>query len=89
MTSGKAVRSAIDTVTQHGGEVTGVVQALDGEEAGQDGVSSTVKEIEGLVGEGSVKSILKMRDVLVWLENNNMTEDLGRMRECWDIYGLR
>lgn len=89
MTSGKAVRGAIDTVKQHGGEVVGVVQALDREEVGQDGVSSTVNEIEGLIGEGRVKSILKMRDLLVWLEKNNMTEDLERMREYWNTYGLK
>ena len=62
MTSGRAVRGPIDTVRKHGGEVVGVVQALDREEVGQDGTSSTVKEIEELIGEGRVLSILKMRD---------------------------
>jgi orotate phosphoribosyltransferase len=89
MTSGKAVRGSIDKVLQHGGEVVGVVQALDREEVGQDGVSSTVREIEALVGEGHVKSILKMRDLLVWLENNGMTKELDSMREYWDQYGLK
>lgn len=89
MTSGKAVRTSIDKVVQNGGEVVGVIQALDREEVGQDGVSSTVKEIESLVGEGHVKSILKMRDLLVWLENNHMTKELDSMREYWDQYGLK
>lgn len=89
MTSGKAVRAAMDTVEQNGGEIVGVVQALDREEVGQDGVSSTVKEIEGLIGKGRVKSILKMQDLLLWLEKNDMKEELGRMREYWDTYGLK
>lgn len=89
MTSGKAVRGSIDKVLQNGGEVVGVVQALDREEVGQDGVSSTVKEIEALVGEGHVKSILKMRDLLVWLESNGMTNELDSMRDYWDRYGLK
>ncbi|KAF8156865.1 phosphoribosyltransferase-like protein [Crassisporium funariophilum] len=89
MTSGKAVRGAIETVRQNGGEVVGVVQALDREEVGQDGVSSTVKEIESLIGEGRVLSILKMRDLMSWLEKNGMKEDLENMREYWNQYGLK
>ncbi|GLB39131.1 putative orotate phosphoribosyltransferase [Lyophyllum shimeji] len=89
MTSGKAVRGAIETVQRAGGEVVGVVQALDREEVGQDGLSSTVKEIESLVGEGRVQSILKMRDLMAWLESKGMQEELGRMREYRDKYGLK
>ena len=89
MTSGKAVRGAIDTVRKYGGEVVGVVQALDREEVGQDGTSSTVKEIEGLIGEGRVLSILKMRDLMQWLEENGMSEHLENMREYWNRYGLK
>jgi orotate phosphoribosyltransferase len=89
MTSGKAVRGAIDTVRKYGGEVVGVVQALDREEVGQDGTSSTVKEIEGLIGEGRVLSILKMKDLMQWLEENGMTEHLENMREYWNQYGLK
>ena len=89
MTSGKAVRGAIDTVRKYGGEVVGVVQALDREEVGQDGTSSTVKEIEGLIGEGRVLSILKMRDLMQWLKENGMNEHLENMREYWNRYGLK
>lgn len=89
MTSGKAVRAAIETVKQHGGEVVGVVQALDREEVGQDGVSSTVQELEGLIGEGRVFSILKMRDLMVWLEKNGMKKELESMHQYWDKYGLK
>ncbi|EKM76467.1 hypothetical protein AGABI1DRAFT_78564 [Agaricus bisporus var. burnettii JB137-S8] len=89
MTSGKAVRGAIDTVKANGGEVVGVVQALDREEVGQDGVSSTVKEVEDLVGQGRVQSILKMRDLMIWLEKNGMQKELTDMREYWQQYGLK
>jgi len=89
MTSGKAVRGAIETVRQHGGEVVGVVQALDREEVGQDGVSSTVKEIEGLIGDERVHSILKMRDLMIWLEQNGMSEELANMNDYWNQFGLK
>ncbi|KAF7296108.1 Pribosyltran domain-containing protein [Mycena kentingensis (nom. inval.)] len=89
MTSGKAIRGAIEMVRRHGGEVVGVVQCLDREEVGQDGKSSTVEEIEGLVGVGRVKSILKMRDLITWLEKSGMTEELAAMKVYWDQYGLK
>ncbi|KAF8645937.1 hypothetical protein AX16_007468 [Volvariella volvacea WC 439] len=89
MTSGKAVRGSIELIRKYGGEVVGVVQALNREEVGQDGVSSTVKEIEALIGEGRVKSILKMRDLITWLEANGQQESVSSMREYWDQYGLK
>ena len=89
MTSGKAVRGAIEIVRQHGGEIVGVIQALDREEVGQDGASSTVKEIEEIIGEGRVLSILKMRDLVQWLEENEMKEHLENMREYRNRYGLK
>ncbi|TFK22176.1 orotate phosphoribosyltransferase [Coprinopsis marcescibilis] len=89
MTSGKAVRGSIETVRQYGGEVVGVIQALNREEVGQDGVSSTVKEIENLIGEGRVLSILRMRDLMVWLEGHGEQKNLQDMKQYWDKYGLK
>ena len=88
MTSGKAVRGSIELVRAHGGEAVGVVQALNREEVGQDGVSSTVKEIEGLIGEGRVISILRMRELMLWLEKDGQSDNLGRMKAYWNQYRL-
>ena len=89
MTAGTAVRSAINLVKKQGGEVVGVIQCLDREEVGQDGVSSTVKEVEGILGKGRVKAILRMRDLMAWLESKGMTKELDGMKEYWDKYGLK
>ncbi|KAH9477478.1 Orotate phosphoribosyltransferase [Psilocybe cubensis] len=89
MTSGKAVRGAIETVRQNGGEVVGVVQALDRQEVGQDGVSSTVKEIEGLIGEGRVFSILTMKDLMTWLESKGRVKEFESLQAYWEQYGLK
>lgn len=89
MTSGKAVRGSIEMVTKNGGEVVGVLQCLDREEVGQDGKSSTVQEIESIIGAGRVRSILKMRDLMVWLEKNGSAEELKSMRAYWEQYGLK
>ena len=91
MTSGKAVREAIETVQAAGGEVVGVVQLLDREEVGQgDAGRSTVTEIEELVGgQGRVRAILRMRDLMSWLESKGMEQELAQMREYRSKYGLK
>ncbi|KAF8891823.1 orotate phosphoribosyltransferase [Infundibulicybe gibba] len=89
MTSGKAVRGAIEMVQAQGGEVVGVVQALDRQEVGQDGKSSTVAEVEGVVGVNRVKSVLRMKDLMLWLETNGQDEQLQAMKQYWDKYGLK
>ncbi|KAL1747486.1 phosphoribosyltransferase-like protein [Schizophyllum fasciatum] len=91
MTSGKAVREAIATVRGAGGEVVGVVQLLDREEVGQgDAGRSTVAEVEELVGgAGRVRAILRMRDLMAWLESKGMEQELAQMREYRAKYGLK
>lgn len=89
MTAGTAIRHAIGMIQAAGGEVVGVIQCLDREEIGKDG-GSTVKEVEAVVGgEGRVKSILKMRDLIAYLENNGGGENLEKMRAYWEQYGLK
>ena len=79
MTAGTAVRGAIDMIRQAGGEVVGVVLALDREEIGQEG-KSAVKELEAeLRGEGSVLAILRMHDLIAWLKDKGGQEDIERM----------
>ncbi|KAF9527424.1 orotate phosphoribosyltransferase [Crepidotus variabilis] len=89
MTSGKAIRGAIDTIIRQGGQVVGVVQALDREEVGQDGRSSTVIEIENLIGKGRVLSVLKMKDLMDWLDQKGLANDLQSMKDYRDQYGLK
>ncbi|KAF9020197.1 orotate phosphoribosyltransferase [Rhodocollybia butyracea] len=88
MTAGTAVREAIELVRKEGGEVVGVVQCLDREEVGKDGVSSTTKEVEELIG-GRVKAILRMRDLIEWLAREGRTAEVGAMREYREKYGLK
>ncbi|KIK63889.1 hypothetical protein GYMLUDRAFT_71360 [Collybiopsis luxurians FD-317 M1] len=90
MTAGTAVREAINVVKKEGGEVVGVVQCLDREEVGKDGESSTVAEVEGIVGQGRVKAILRMRDLIAWLERSGtMNDELDSMRAYQAQYGLK
>jgi len=89
MTAGTAVRGAIEMIRQAGGEVVGVVLALDREEIGQEG-KSTVKELEAeLRGEESVLAILHMRDLISWLKDKGRHEDIERMQEYWERFGVK
>jgi orotate phosphoribosyltransferase len=92
MTAGTAVRAAINLVESEGGHVVGVVQCLDREEVGKGGAnasSSTVHDIEQIVGPGNVQSILKMRDLIAWLEMQGGMEDhLNDMRAYRLQYGI-
>lgn len=89
MTAGTAVRGVIEMIRQAGGEVVGVVLALDREEIGQEG-KSAVKELEAeLRGEGSVMAILRMRDLIAWLKDKGKQEDIERMQEYWDRFGVK
>ncbi|TDL22064.1 orotate phosphoribosyltransferase [Rickenella mellea] len=89
MTAGTAVRGSIDLIRRQGGQVVGVVMALDREEVGPSG-NSTVKEVEELLGgTGTVLSILRMRDLIEWLDKTGRSDDVLRMKSYWDQYGVK
>ncbi|KAI0056616.1 orotate phosphoribosyltransferase [Artomyces pyxidatus] len=89
MTAGTAVRGALDMIRSEGGEVVGVVMAVDREEIGREG-KSTVKELEAeLGGEGRVLAILRMRDLMKWLTDKGRTEELEAMEAYWQEYGVK
>jgi orotate phosphoribosyltransferase len=89
MTAGTAVRSALDMIRQAGGEVVGVVLALDREEIGHEG-RSAVKELEAeLGGEGRVQAILRMRDLIAWLKHKGRHEDIEQMQAYWEQFGVK
>lgn len=90
MTAGTAVRGALKTVESEGGKVVGVVQCLDREEVGQDGASSTAAELAGVLGgPGRVAAILRMRDLIAWLEEKGMRNELEQMKGYWEKYGYK
>jgi orotate phosphoribosyltransferase len=89
MTAGTATRNAVNMIRNGGGEVIGIVLCLDREEVGTEG-GSTVKAMEAYVGgPGRVKAILRMRDLVTWLEGKGRSEDLAAMKDYWDKYGVK
>lgn len=89
MTAGTATRNAVDMIRSAGGQVVGIVLCLDREEVGKAG-GSTVNEMEKYVGgPGRVKAILRMRDLMAWLEGQGRADDLAAMKDYWDKYGIK
>lgn len=97
MTSGKAIRNSLDLVRAAGGKVVGIVQCLDREEVGADLKSSTVLHMERLLedgeaegsGKGKVQSILKMTQLMQWLESKGMQSELEKMKAYWEEFGVK
>jgi orotate phosphoribosyltransferase len=89
MTAGTALRQSIELIRKEGGTTVGVVLLLDREETSPSG-QSTVKDVESILGgDAKVKSIVRMRDLIVWLENNGQLEELKSMREYYSQYGIK
>jgi len=89
MTAGTAVRNSIGVVQEEGGVVVGFVMCLDREEVGPGG-QSTVKEVEELINKpGSMHSIIRMRDLTRWLEQEGQSEKVKTMQSYFDEYGVK
>jgi len=89
MTAGTAVHGALEMIRQAGGKVVGVVMALDREEIGHEG-RSAVKELEAEIGgEGRVRAILRMRDLIAWLRDKGRYEEIERMQAYWEQFGVK
>lgn len=87
MTAGTAVRIAIKSIEDAGGQVVGVVQLLDREESGQNG-QSTVEEVEALLGrKGCVRSVLKLETLMRWLREAEKHDLLKSMEAYRAQYG--
>ncbi|KZO92968.1 PRTase-like protein, partial [Calocera viscosa TUFC12733] len=88
MTSGMAVREALHIIVREGGQVVGVVERLYREEVGgRKGQKSTVQELEEEAGV-KVRAVLRMRDLVEWLEGKGMSAEVGDMRAYREKYGV-
>jgi len=96
ITAGTAIRQAVEGIRREGGNVVGVVVALDREEVGGGidvvpGGKSAVRDVEENVlrGEGQVKAVVGMRDIMKWLDKEGRKNELDAMRGYWEKYGVK
>lgn len=86
ITAGTAVREVIDIVTAAGAEVAGVVIGLDRQEKGQ-GELSAIQELEQSYN-FPVISLIKLQQVIEYLEAKQETELIGKMKAYRAQYGV-
>lgn len=86
ITAGTAIRQAHEIVKAEGGQVVGIVEALDREERGT-GTKSTVQEVEEELSV-PVVSVVKMRDITSWLKSQGRDAEVADMEEYRKVYGI-
>lgn len=86
MTAGTAIRESVDIIRKAGATPAGVIIALDRQERGQ-GPKSAVQEVEELFGL-PVVSILKLADLIAFLEETGNSAQLAAVRSYRQQYGI-
>ncbi len=86
ITAGTAIRESVDLILAAGAQPTGVLLALDRQERGQ-GKLSAVQEVELQFGI-PVTSILKLEDLISWLEKSGNATQLAALRRYRSDYGI-
>jgi orotate phosphoribosyltransferase len=85
ITAGTAIRESVEIIRAAGGEPIGVVLALDRQERGQ-GELSAVQEVERVL-KLPVTSILKLDDLITYLEGTGNAQQLDALRRYRAEYG--
>ena len=85
ITAGTAIREAISLIETLGAEACAVTIALDRQEKGQ-GKHSAIQDIEALGL--SVIPIIRLADILQYLEKNNQTSHWQAVSNYRELYGI-
>lgn len=65
------------------------VELRDGVCRRREGKSTAMKLEEELGGKGRVRAILRMRDLITWLEEKGRKEELENMKVYFEKYGAK
>jgi orotate phosphoribosyltransferase len=96
VTSGTSIRVALDNIQNANGKAVGVVLCLDREEVGSDvdveapnpgPKLSTVNQVAQQVN-GPVRALVRMRDLMSWLDSQGRQQELQQMAVYWQKYGI-
>ena len=96
ITAGTTIRVSLDNINKAGGKVIGIVVCLDREEvcsdvdieAANSGPRlSTVDQVARQIN-GPVRALVRMRDLMSWLDSQGRKQDLEQMNAYWKEYGI-
>ena len=86
ITAGTAIREVMTILNAAGATVAGVLVALDRQERGQ-GELSAIQEVEKQFGI-PVHALITMADLMAYLAQNNRVDDLAKMQDYREKYGI-
>ncbi len=85
ITAGTAIRQSMKLIESLGAEVSAVTIALDRQEKGQSELSA-IQELEQLGVQ--IIPIIRLADILHYLQNNQQTDNFARVAQYRDQYGI-
>ena len=86
ITAGTAIREVVDILQNAGATIAGVLVALDRQEKG-NGELSAIQEVEKQLNI-PVHALITMQDLMDYLKNNNRSDDLAKMQDYREKYGV-
>lgn len=86
ITAGTAIREVVDILQSAGATIAGVLVALDRQEKG-NGELSAIQEVEKQLNI-PVHALITMQDLMDYLKKNNQSDDLVKMQDYRDRYGV-
>jgi orotate phosphoribosyltransferase len=86
ITAGTAIREVVDILQQAGATIAGVLVALDRQEKGK-GELSAIQEVEKQLNI-PVHALITMQDLMDYLKKNNRSDDLAKMQDYREKYGV-
>lgn len=86
ITAGTAIREVVDILQNAGATIAGVLVALDRQEKGK-GELSAIQEVEKQLNI-PVHALITMQDLMDYLKKNNRSDDLAKMQDYREKYGV-
>jgi orotate phosphoribosyltransferase len=86
ITDGAAKIEAAGLIRDGGGELAGILVALDRQERGKDSPRSSVQDVSARLGV-PIYSLITLADLLTWLEQQGRAADLAAVRAYRNEYG--
>ena len=86
ITAGTAIRESIDLITEAGGQVAGVIVAIDRQERGQQGSQSAIQEVQAEF-KVPVYSLVCFDEIIAYVRGSGAEVDLPSMLAYRDRYG--
>ena len=86
ITAGTAIRESIELITEAGGEVAGVIVAIDRQERGQQGSQSAIQEVQ-VQFNLPVYSLVCFDEIIRYVRESGIDVDLASMLAYRERYG--